>query len=145
MAQRDFRCECCGRHVSELKPFGKITNRYVLALATWHGALAGKGAPRARLEDALLVKSYRGDPADNPADRDSWECVDCIVLPYDEFCKRQGQYFRAKKQACEQQDQRDDDETSRPRYVIMAFGWHTYKIVQNEDSRQQKSRRLSDS
>jgi hypothetical protein len=137
MAQRDFRCECCGRHVSELKPFGKITNRYVLALATWHGALAGKGAPRARLEDALLVKSYRGDPADNPADRDSWECVDCIVLPYDEFCKRQGQYFRAKKQACEQQDQRDDDETSRPRYVIKAFGWHTYKIVQNDDSRQQ--------
>jgi len=90
----DARCECCGRHVSDLKPFG------------------GPGDPLAGdFRGALLVKTWRtmtlqlteeqlrelrqkhGDEAAEAHEQlqntieASWECRDCIILSGDEYFK----------------------------------------------------------
>ena len=57
---RDRRCECCRKHIDELKPFG------------------GKGDPLAGdFRGALLVKTFREEHGIVGA---SWECRDCIRL-----------------------------------------------------------------
>ena len=63
----DSRCECCGKHVSELKPFG------------------GPGDPLVGdFNGALLVKTFRDNGGCVGA---SWECRDCFVLSDEEFRK----------------------------------------------------------
>lgn len=58
----DNRCECCGRHISELKPFG------------------GPGDPLVGdFSGAFLVKHFRDLIGIRQADA-CWECRDCIVL-----------------------------------------------------------------
>jgi len=62
---KDGRCYCCGRHVSELKPFG------------------GPGDPLVGdFTGAYLIKKFRsfGGCASS-----SWECRDCAVLDEDEY------------------------------------------------------------
>jgi len=69
----DERCECCGRHVSELKPFG------------------GPGDPLVGdFSGALLAKHFRRICSEEQVDA-SWECRDCFVLSDEEFRKI---YFR---------------------------------------------------
>ena len=66
----DNCCECCGRHISELKPFG------------------GPGDPLVGdFSGALLVKHFRALCAEGQADA-VWECRDCIVLSLEEFFKK---------------------------------------------------------
>jgi len=65
----DNRCECCGRNISELKPFG------------------GPGDPLVGdFSGALLVKHARALVVDNQADT-CWECRDCFILDDDESNK----------------------------------------------------------
>jgi len=65
----DGRCECCRRHVSELKPFG------------------GPGDPLVGdFSGALLVKHFRCICGEGQVDA-SWECRDCFVLDDEEFRK----------------------------------------------------------
>lgn len=119
----DGRCNCCGRHLSELKPFGK----------------AGDPLP-GDFDGALLVKTFRGDALlDDEIDKimwgffdgccskedydkaegkliekygqekaeemmmyhqlsrtvsPCWECRDCIVLDTDEFYKKQAESWK---------------------------------------------------
>ena len=63
----DNRCDCCGRHVRELKPFGGPGDPLV-------GDFTGK----------YLVKHYRPLCCEDTADA-VWECRDCIVLSLEEF------------------------------------------------------------
>ena len=57
-------CDCCTRHISELRPFGKA------------------GDPlKGDFEGAYIVKVYRD--YDGWAEK-SWECRDCIILSNDD-------------------------------------------------------------
>lgn len=76
-------CECCGRHVSELKPFG------------------GPGDPLVGdFTGAFLVKHFRQDRESSDSDQwfitlgPSWECRDCIVLGCKEYYERLNQMSR---------------------------------------------------
>lgn len=66
------RCECCGKHVTELKPFGKAGDPLV-------GDFNG----------AFLVKFFRCQFPDSEYESImcSWECRDCILLEDDEYFK----------------------------------------------------------
>jgi len=62
------RCECCGKHVTELKPFGKAGDPL---LGDFNGA--------------LLVKTFRENSG---CIGPSWECRECIILSDEEYWKR---------------------------------------------------------
>jgi len=63
------RCECCGRHIKDLKPFG------------------GKGDPLVGdFKGALLVKTFR-ESVPNLVSA-SWECRNCIVLSNADYRKK---------------------------------------------------------
>lgn len=66
---RDEKCECCRRHIKDLKPFG------------------GRGDPLVGdFTGALLVKTFReGAPNQVSA---SWECRDCIVLGDEDYWRK---------------------------------------------------------
>jgi len=58
----DGRCECCGRHLSELKPFGKAGDPLV-----------------GDFEGALLVKTWRPmGPYDEEAEKATEEAMECF-------------------------------------------------------------------
>jgi hypothetical protein len=63
----DRRCECCGKHISELEPFD---------------GPAG----------AILVKNFRRLCVDYQVDA-VWECRDCIRLSLEEFNKKHKQHI----------------------------------------------------
>jgi hypothetical protein len=66
---RNKKCECCGRHIKDLKPFG------------------GKGDPLVGdFKGALLVKTFREDVPNQVGA--SWECRDCIVLSDADYRKK---------------------------------------------------------
>lgn len=68
---RHGKCECCGKHISELKPFG------------------GPGDPLVGdFTGAYLVKKFRSFGG---CVGSSWECRDCIVLDEDEYHEKLGQ------------------------------------------------------
>jgi hypothetical protein len=84
---QDRRCEVCGRHISELKPFGGTGDPLV---GDFTGAFLVKKfrtlAPRFADEQ---LHDYKKKYGDEPADiykqamntvGASWECRDCIVL-----------------------------------------------------------------
>jgi hypothetical protein len=66
-SSQNTSCDCCNRHISELKPFG------------------GSGDPlRGDFSEELLVKRYR-DLTDGGGATASWECRDCICLEGAEY------------------------------------------------------------
>ena len=68
-------CECCGRHISELKPFGGPGEPLV-------GDFAGE----------YLVKMYRSFCG---CIGSSWECRDCAVQDTDEYDEKLKQRYRS--------------------------------------------------
>ena len=112
----DGRCECCGKHISQLKPFGKNNDAdhsnydgaYLLKTFRRNGPyyeqaeLAIKEAEEQAPEEnprLWLMKKY-GDgigfglymaaEAYSCVDR-SWECKDCVVLSDDEFFEKRSE------------------------------------------------------
>ena len=100
----DGKCECCGKSMSELKPFGKAGDPLV---GDFDGALLVKSfrtmAPRDEKLDKEVEaiedweKFFESDPkkAEDLSFYDqvvntveaSWECRDCIVLDEEEYFK----------------------------------------------------------
>lgn len=62
---RNGNCECCGKNIKDLKPFGKAGDPLV-----------------GDFDGALLVKTFRSMSGCVGA---SWECRDCIVLSNEEY------------------------------------------------------------
>ena len=114
----DGRCQCCGKHISELRPFGKAGDPMV---GDFEGALlikkfrpdapydqeAIKAMDEAvkQLEDAgykdkdpleLMIKNYGKERGENfywsaqlsTGVSKSWECIDCAVLDTDEYFEK---------------------------------------------------------
>lgn len=99
---RDGRCECCGRHASELKPFGKAGDPLV---GDFDGVILLKTfreIGRISKENEAMIKmvvDWDGLFKTNPKLADelsfydqvistvgaSWECRDCIVLDGDNY------------------------------------------------------------
>ena len=92
---KDGCCEVCGKHVSQLKPFGKEGDPLV---GNFDGALLIKTfrsmAPEMSEEQ---MKEYRKKYGDEKADlyeqamstvSPSWECRGCIVLSDEEYFKK---------------------------------------------------------
>jgi hypothetical protein len=109
---RDGKCQCCGRHISELKPYGKAGDPLLgdfgggLLVKRWRHEGPFDEAAESAMEEALrcykdegfeyasdwLMSKYgreRGDELAFRAQlhgsiRSSWECRECIVLDEDE-------------------------------------------------------------
>jgi len=103
------RCECCGRHLSELRPFGKAGDPYV---RDCDGALLVKrwrsfGRPDKEVEtiDENYLCRGRAVPSYDKTGQmiaahliiadpklgavlASWECRDCIVLSAEEYYEK---------------------------------------------------------
>lgn len=76
----DGQCECCGKHISQLKPFGKA------------------GDPCAGdFDGAYLVKGWRWDDPSCNCVGASWECRDCILLDDNEYFEMLAKRFSEKK------------------------------------------------
>jgi hypothetical protein len=111
---QDGRCECCGRHLSELKPFGKAGDPLV---GDFDGALLVK---RWR-PDGPYDEDHGGDGFEDPLNwliseygekkgtkfywkaqfhdsiGKSWECRDCIVLDEAEYFAIMSQRWAAER------------------------------------------------
>jgi len=92
---QDRRCEVCGRHISELKPFGGRGDPLV---GDFTGAFLVKRfrTMALRLTDEQM-DDYRKKHGDEHADLydeamstvgASWECRDCIVLSGGDYFKK---------------------------------------------------------
>ena len=112
----DGRCDCCGRHISELKPFGGPGDPLV---GNFTGSFLVKGYRNLGSYDADAEKAYEeaknryeADGFDDPLDwmidkygkekaedlyyanegyyqvGSSWECRDCMVLDMDDYFKK---------------------------------------------------------
>jgi hypothetical protein len=115
----DGRCECCGKHLSELRPFGKAGDPYsrdcdgALLVKRWRSF----GRPDKEVEtiDDNYVSCIRAVPSYDKtgqviaahliiADPElgailaSWECRDCIVLSTEEYYQKK--YASAYKPEC---------------------------------------------
>ena len=112
----DGRCECCGRHISELKPFGKSGDPLVgdfdgdYLVRRWRPDGPYDEEAEAAMEEAETC--YRDEGFDDPLDwmivkhgkeagerlyfkaqlygstRKSWECRDCVVLDEEEYFEK---------------------------------------------------------
>lgn len=111
----DGNCECCGKHISELKPYGKSGdlffddyNKEFLLKKFRRGGTYDEKAEKA-VEKALnhyavegykdplewMIKKYGKKEAEKLYYRDmacnqvgaSWECKDCFFLNTDEYFK----------------------------------------------------------
>jgi hypothetical protein len=118
----DRRCDCCGRHISELKPFGKAGDP---VLGDFDGAHLVKrvrtfGTYDEEAETAWenALSCYQDEGFEDPFDwmiktygkeraeelywtsyayhfvRSSWECRDCIILDGDEYFEKLDQRSR---------------------------------------------------
>jgi hypothetical protein len=115
---KDGRCECCGRHMSELSPFGKVRHPIfgdlegALLVKKWrklqpsdarpqsvHGEMIVKGPTGTLLENGkkyLIERSGDGMAEEirlyhfSGENRvgSSWECRDCIDLDEEEYLER---------------------------------------------------------
>jgi hypothetical protein len=134
----DGRCMCCGRHLSELKPYGKAGDPLV---GDFEGALLLKTfrpdyLPDEEAEEAYdkAMSNYKSEGYDDPLDwmkkeygedegealwefainwgvGKSWECRDCIVLDRKEyFEKREQRYYKEVIKNCHEQHDDDDEE-----------------------------------
>ena len=108
---RDYCCECCGRHISELQPFGAAGDPLV---GDFNGALLLKMyrsmLPHSALDsyvkkgyltpDMSIVEEKINELSDEELSNlefglqlvntvgASWECRDCIVLDSEDFYDR---------------------------------------------------------
>jgi hypothetical protein len=116
---RDGRCKCCGRHLSNLSPFGKagdpleedfegallvITSRPELPEPNAEIQEIGElyfGSCKTRSDYARAIRRLDEDYGEDAQGitywlegasylRFSWECRDCIVLTNDEFFEKLG-------------------------------------------------------
>lgn len=78
---QDMKCECCGKHIDELKPFGK------------------EGDPlKGDFNGSKLVKIFRGYDTEHGRNvYASWECRDCIILNEDDYYNRCEMFKKVKK------------------------------------------------
>ena len=121
------RCQCCGRHISELKPFGKAGDPLV---GDFDGALLVKiwrpmGPYDEEAEEAMneAQKCYQKDGYEDSLDwmidkygkekgerlnftaqchactGSSWECRDCICLDDDQYFEKMRQTWDEQSQA----------------------------------------------
>ena len=126
---KDGRCECCGRHLSELKPFGKVN---VGLIGNVEGALLVKNFRPNRSYDAGIEQIMKEENGKWQKYYDlvlerclwrvthhveeegaysyrvakmcgsllaSWECQDCLVLDDDEYFERLDQRQNEQAQA----------------------------------------------
>ncbi len=108
----DKRCECCGRHVSELKPFGGAGDPLVgdfkgASLIKTFRAMAPRGLLNkfdiskcldnsGFLKEELFIEKYGNDALEEFWIADqmestvgaSWECRDCAILGEVDYFKK---------------------------------------------------------
>jgi hypothetical protein len=114
----DGRCECCGRHISELRPFGKVRHpifgevKGALLIKRWrklqphdarpkivHGEMFVKWPAGTILENGmkyLIEQSGDGQAKEirlyhfsgEHKVGSSWECRDCIDLDEDDYLEK---------------------------------------------------------
>jgi len=105
---KDARCECCGRHVSELKPFGGAGDPLVgdfkgATLVKTFRRMAPPGIHSYEVDDLLdeeghldekkFIEKYSKEDLEDfyfaeqlmGTVEASWECRDCIILEGEEF------------------------------------------------------------
>jgi len=75
---KNMQCECCGKHINDIKPFGKAGDPLV---GDFEGAKLLKTF-RSMLPESCLENSLVGDTVTS-----SWECRDCIVLNSENYFK----------------------------------------------------------
>jgi hypothetical protein len=127
----DGRCDCCRRHLSELKPFGKAGDPLVgdfdgvLLLKTWKADFPFDGEAEKIMDEFFgncnteeehkkanerFIQKYGKEEAENLMIRVSassqvgafWLCRDCIILDDDEFYNKLYPGYAANKE--EQED-----------------------------------------
>ena len=112
---RDARCECCGRHASELKPFGGAGDPLV---GDFKGALLVKTFRRmappgihsyeiddlldeeGQLDEKKFIEKYSKEDLESfyfaeqlmGTVEASWECRDCIILDGEDFYNKRDEY-----------------------------------------------------
>ena len=110
----DGRCDCCGRHIRELKPFGgpgdplvgDFTGAFLVKGYRSCGSYSYDEEAEKAFEEAFeeAMRRYEADGFDDPlhwmiekslgANEDcysvgsSWECRDCIVLDDNEYFEK---------------------------------------------------------
>ena len=98
----DMKCECCNKHISELKPFGKAGDPLV---GDFNGKLLLKNFrtmhPHIKEMDEKVekIKDWNKFFKENPKEAEnlsfydqlvstvgaSWECRDCFILEEEEY------------------------------------------------------------
>jgi hypothetical protein len=111
----DCRCDCCGRHISELTPFGKAGDPLVgdfdgeLLVKTWRPTFPYNEQAEKAFKHVEKIMKEEGHAGEDPEDwmikiygkekgqqylnavyaygciGSSWECRECIVLDEDEY------------------------------------------------------------
>ncbi len=94
----DLRCEICHKHVDVLEPFGGAGDPLV-------GDFAG----------AKLVKKFREDLPGNIGA--SWECRECIVIPYASWERREMKKLGRELTLKERRDLRVEIEAAMEQYI----------------------------
>jgi len=126
----DGRCDCCGRHISELKPYGKAGDPLV---GDFNGALLVKGFrgagpydEEAELAISEAERCYETDGFDDPLEwmidkfgkkkaegfcftseayhcvGPSWECRDCMCLGDNEYFEKLDESWGSRKTSVEE-------------------------------------------
>lgn len=119
----DGRCEVCGRHMSELKPFGGPGDRLVgdfsgeLLVKIWRregpydeesekaweeAEKATEGTPESNDLHPWFIGKYGKEKRErlffggmlSSSSRSSWECRDCIILDEDEYFEKLSQTYK---------------------------------------------------
>ena len=101
----DACCECCGKHISELKPFGKAGDPLVGDFDGFHLVKTFRTmCPRIEEEEKKVnaIKDWDRFHQKNPKEAErlsfysqvsntvgaNWECRDCIILDTEEYFKK---------------------------------------------------------
>ena len=91
----DERCECCNKHISELKPFGGPGDPLVgdftgvLLKKNFRGMVAHGTHKKFSGEEALDIKQMENTISA------SWECRDCYVLETKEYLEKQKEIYES--------------------------------------------------
>ena len=126
----DGKCDCCGKHISELKPFGKagdplvgdfdgevLIKKFRLSGPYDENAEKAVGEALAFLKDSgcedadplpLMIEKYGKTKAERyyytsmsfNQIESSWECRDCVCLDYNEYWDKV--YERCNEQSLEE-------------------------------------------
>jgi len=95
---QDKRCECCRKHISELKPFGHAGDPLV---GDFNGALLVKTFRTMALKlNEIQEEEYKKRITEEQFNfyeqlsctvEASWECRDCIILEDEEYFKKRSE------------------------------------------------------